>query len=55
MEKGLLLKKSVFIKESKEDIRNYYDIAPKVTPSNVVNRLWSIWQSIPWKEETNAQ
>lgn len=30
MEKGLLLKKSIFIKQSKEDIREFYNIDPKV-------------------------
>ena len=30
MEKGLIVKKEIFIQKLKEDIRQYYDIDPKV-------------------------
>lgn len=31
MEKGLVVKKEIFIQRSKEKIRDHYDIDPKVT------------------------
>lgn len=44
MEKGLVVKKEIFIQRSKENIRDHYDIDPKVTAVRLIGNRERIFR-----------